>query len=79
MLKVAFINMYGQSGLTQQKLLELENFIQKNKLDIVCLTETNISESTFMECNYIYKNFVRFTTTTNLDMVHAHWLKRTSV
>ena len=60
MLKVAFINMYGQSGLTQQKLLELENFIQKNKLDIVCLQETNISESTFMECNYIYKNFCPF-------------------
>ena len=57
MVKVAFINIYGQSGLSFQKLVELENFIQKYKLDIVGLQETNIDEDTFSECNYIYKNY----------------------
>ena len=57
MIKLAYINIYGQSGLTNQKLLELDNFIQKHRLEIVCLQETNISENTFDECNYIYRNF----------------------
>ena len=57
MIKVAFINVYGQTGLTHQKLFEIENFIQKHRLEIICLQETNVSEDTFLECNYIYKNF----------------------
>ena len=57
-MKIAFINIYGQSGLTYQKLFELENFIKVHSLDIVCLQETNISEDTFSECNYIYKNYI---------------------
>lgn len=57
MIKVAFINVYGQSGLAYQKLLELENFIQKYKLEIVCLQETDISQNTFLECNFISRNF----------------------
>ena len=56
-MKIAFINIYRQSGLTYQKLFELENFIKVHSLDIVCLQETNISEDTFSECNYIYKNY----------------------
>ena len=39
-MKVAFLNTYGQSGLSSQKLLELENFIEYNRLDIICLQET---------------------------------------
>ena len=45
-MKVAFLNIYGQTGLSSQKLLELENFIEYNRLDIVCLRETNIFKKT---------------------------------
>ena len=52
-MKVAFINTYGQSGLSSQKLLELENFIEYNRLDIVCLQETDIQENTFFGCRIL--------------------------
>ena len=52
-MKVAFINTYGQSGLSSQKLLELENFIEYNRLDIVCLQETDIQENTFSGCSIL--------------------------
>ena len=52
-MKVAFLNTYGQSGLSNQKLLELENFIEYNRLDIVCLQETDIQENAFSGCNIL--------------------------
>ena len=52
-MKVAFLNTYGQSGLSSQKLLELENFIEYNRLDIVCLQETDIQENTFSGCSIL--------------------------
>ena len=52
-MKIAFINTYGQSGLSNQKLLELENFIEYNRLDIVCLQETDVQEETFLHCNIL--------------------------
>ena len=52
-MEVAFLNTYGQSGLSNQKLLELENFIEYNRLDIVGLQETDIQENTFSGCNIL--------------------------
>ena len=52
-MKIAYLNTYGQSGLSNQKLLELENFIELNRLDIVCLQETDIQENTFCGCNIL--------------------------
>ena len=52
-MKIATINLYGQTGMNPSKLLELEYFIECHKLDIVCLQETNISENTFSECRFI--------------------------
>ena len=45
-MKVAYINTYGQTGLNNQKLLELEHFIEYNRLDIVCLQETDVLKET---------------------------------
>ena len=59
-MKLATINTYGQTGLNPTKLLELEQFIEYHCLDIVCLQETNVSESTFSECNYISRRFQIF-------------------
>ena len=35
-LKIGFINIYGQTGFSSSKVLELENVIEYNKLDVVC-------------------------------------------
>ena len=48
-MKVAFINTYGQSGFTKGKVIELEEFVELNRLDIVCLQETHIEENTFSD------------------------------
>ena len=54
-LKIGFINIYGQTGFSSSKVLELENFIEFNKLDVVCLQETDIDQNTFSECNILRK------------------------
>ena len=54
-LKIGFINIYGQTGFSSNKVLELENFISCNKLDVVCLQETDIDQNTFSECNILRK------------------------
>jgi len=52
-MKAAFLNTYGQTGLSNQKLLELENFIEHNRLGIVCLQDTDIQENTFSGCSIL--------------------------
>ena len=48
-MKVAFINIHRQSGFTKGKVIELEEFIELYRLDIVCLQETNIEPNTFSD------------------------------
>ena len=56
-MKIASVNIYGQTGMTPTKLLELDNFIEFNRLDVVCLQETDVRVNTFSECNMISSNF----------------------
>ena len=46
-IKIAFVNMYGQSGMPMKKIIELENFIELHRLDVLCLQETDIQKDTF--------------------------------
>ena len=52
-LKIGFINIYGRTGFRSNKVLELENFIDHHKLDVICLQETDIDQNTFSECNIL--------------------------
>ena len=52
-LKIGFINIYGQTGFSRSKVIELENVINCHKLDVVCLQETDVSQNTFSECNIL--------------------------
>ena len=56
-MKIASINIYGQTGMKPAKLLELEYFIEFHRLDVVCLQETDVNENTFSECNLISSGF----------------------
>ena len=53
--RIGYINIYGQTGFSSNKVLELESFINYHKLDVVCLQETEISQNTFSECNILRK------------------------
>ena len=54
--KIGYINIYGQTGFSSSKVLELENLINCHKLDVVCLQETEVSLNTFSECNILRRS-----------------------
>ena len=47
-LTIAYINMHGQSTLSETKQVQLEDFIKFNKIDIAHLPETEISGKNFL-------------------------------
>ena len=56
-LKVGFMNIRGQTGLTSTKQIQIESFIIREKLDILHLQEINITEESFTSCNTISSSF----------------------
>ena len=57
MLKVGFMNIRGQTGLSDTKQLQIESFIIREKIDILHLQEINIVEDSFSSCNTISSGF----------------------
>ena len=53
----AFINIHGQTGLSLSKQRQIEDFIRKNKVDILHCQEINIDDNSFSQCNFIKSNF----------------------
>ena len=56
-LKIAYLNCHGQTGLSLSKQLQIEDFIKQNKVDILHLQETFIEEDSFSQCKFISSNF----------------------
>ena len=56
-LKVGFLNIRGQTGLTTIKQLQIESFLNRENLDILHLQEINIIEESFSSCNTISSSF----------------------
>ena len=56
-LTIALVNIHGQTGLTLSKQMQIETFLQHNKIDILHLQETNILEDTFNNCNLISSSY----------------------
>ena len=56
-LKIAYLNCHGQTGLSISKQLQIEDFIKQNKVDILHLQETFIEEDSFSQCKFISSNF----------------------
>ena len=52
-LRVAFMNIMGQSGLQVCKQIQIEAFIRHNACDILHLQEVNINSESFSTCDYI--------------------------
>ena len=53
----AYLNIHGQTGLTVTKQLQIEDFIRRNKIDILHCQEINIDDNSFSQCHYIKSNF----------------------
>ena len=46
----AFLNVHGQTGLPVTKQKQIEDFIHRNKIDILHCQEINIDEDSFSQC-----------------------------
>ena len=57
-LVLAYLNTHGQTGLNLSKQLQIEEFLNSNKIDILHLQETFIDDDTFSQCSYINSNFI---------------------
>ena len=47
---VAYLNIHGQSGLSNSKQKQIEDFIKLNDIDILNCQEINIEENSFKSC-----------------------------
>ena len=56
-LSVGFLNIHGQTKLTQSKQDQIEYLIKEHKIGVLHLQETNIVESTFSQCPHIATNY----------------------
>ena len=56
-LVVGFLNIRGQSKLYIEKQIQIEEFLKRNKCDILHLQECNIEQETFSNCRFISSNF----------------------
>ena len=55
--KCAFMNIRGQTGLTHDKEMQIENFLKIHNIDALHLQETYIDSDSFSKCEYINANY----------------------
>ena len=56
-LKIAYLNIHGQSKLSEAKQVQIEDFMKFKNIDIAHLQETKICDETFSSCNFISSDF----------------------
>ena len=56
-LTVAYMNIQGQTGLNVSKQTQIEDFLKKNKIDILNCQEINIEEDSFKSCSFITSSY----------------------
>ena len=56
-LVLAYLNCRGQTGFTESKQFQVENFIKCYDIDILHLQESHIEDDTFSQCKFIMSNF----------------------
>ena len=64
-INIAYMNIRGQTGLEYAKQIQIENFLKTYKLDILHLQESNISEDTFQNCDFINSSYDIITNNAN--------------
>ena len=56
-LTILFMNIHGQTKLPTIQQLQIQDFLKYNKIDILHLQESDISEKNIFECNFISSSF----------------------
>ena len=60
-LTVAYINIHGQSKLSEAKQVQIEDFLKFNKIDVAHLQESEICDKTCSTCNFISSSYDVYT------------------
>ena len=55
--KIMYMNTYGQSKLTNDKQIQIEDLLRLYNCDILHLQETHIDDSTFNNCSFLTNNY----------------------
>ena len=57
LLTIAYLNIHGQSTMSEAKQVQIEDFIKFNNIDVAHLQEIEIHEETFSNCNFISSSY----------------------
>jgi len=57
LLCIAYINIHGQTGLTIEKQLQIENSMIRNDIDICHCQEIHVEDNTFEECTLLSSSY----------------------
>ena len=52
-LTISYLNIHGQTKLSEAKQFQIEDFLKCNNIDVAHLQETDICDETFPSCNFI--------------------------
>ena len=56
-IRIIYINTYGQTKFTVQKQLQIDDIAKKYKSDIIHLQESHMDSESFQQCSFIKNNF----------------------
>ena len=56
-INVAYMNIQGQSGLSNNKQLQIQDFLHRQSIDILHCQEIDIDNDSFRNCNLITSNY----------------------
>ena len=56
-LKILYLNVQGQTKMTLDKQMQINDFIQYHKFDIVHFQEIDFNDDTFQSCHFILNNY----------------------
>ena len=56
-LKILYLNVQGQTKMTLDKQMQINDFIEYHKFDIVHFQEIDFNDDTFQSCHFILNNY----------------------
>ena len=56
-LTLAYMNIRGQTGLTEVKQVQIEHFLKFYKVDVLNCQEINVDNDSFKTCNFISSGY----------------------
>ena len=56
-IKIAYLNIRGQTSLNASKKAQIQDFISRNSIDILHCQKIDVQSNTFNECTILSNNY----------------------